>query len=166
MEVVQGWVGPLEGAQDFVLPWLRIEVKTVRPGASTFRASSVDQLDVSDVRLVLFVVTLVTLGPGIKGQSVAELIADVRQGIAAGGGESAVLEFESRLAAGGYIDLPEYQRQKIRVEAVRSFGVQDGFPRLRRSDLPAGVAGAIYDIEISACAPFEIQSAEVAHGHS
>lgn len=156
-EVVAAWVGPLDAPQDFVLPALRIEVKAIRPGARTTRISSVDQLDVTDARLLLAVVTLATIGPGAPGLSPANLVDEIQDRLERAAGAGAALDFGSRLAAGGYVAQAGYEQPMFRAEAIRFFEVSDRFPRLRRVDLPAGVAEASYDIELGPCVPFEIE---------
>jgi len=156
-EVIAAWVGPLDAPQDLALPALRIEVKTIRPGARTTRMSSVDQLDVEDARLLLAVVTLATIGAGAPGLSPAGLVDEIRGQLERAAGAGAALDFDSRLAAGGYVDQAGYEQPMFRAEAVRFFEVGEGFPRLRRADLPAGVAEASYDIELGPCAGFETE---------
>ena len=154
-EVIAAWVGPLAAQQDFTLPSLRIEVKTIRPGSATARISSVDQLDVEDADLFLAVVTLASIIPGTLGLSPAGLIAEIRDRLARTAGAGPVLDFDSRLAAGGYVAQSAYEQQMFRSEAIRFFDVHGAFPRLRRVDLPPGVAEVSYDIELGHCAAFE-----------
>jgi len=45
---------------------------------------------------------------------------------------------------------------RYRVLGLRTFGIEVNFPLLRRAQVPRGVARAEYDIEISACAAFEV----------
>lgn len=154
-EVVHNWVGPLDAPQDFTLSLLRIEAKTIRPGAGSVRISSADQLDVADAALLLSVVTLASVSHGGDGISVATLVAQIRERLVHDGPAGLLAEFDSRLAAAGYLDVPEYEQRTFRVEALRFFEVHGTFPRLRRSDLPYGVVHAAYEISLSVCAPFE-----------
>ena len=164
-DVVQSWVGPMGAPQDFTLPTLRIEVKTVRPGASTTRISSVEQLDVDDSVLFLAVVTLATLMPDMPGLSLPMVVDSIRKHLLDAGAHAATLEFESRLASSGYADLPEYTRQLFRLESIRYFEVREAFPRLRRADLPSGIGDVNYEIEIGRCTPFEVELAQENDGH-
>jgi hypothetical protein len=154
-DVVQSWVGPLEAPQDFTLPLLRIEVKCIRPGAGTVRITSADQLDVADADLLLSVVTLASVPAGADGFTVATLVTEIREHLSHDDPAGLLLEFDSRLAAAGYLDLPEYEQKRFRIEAIRFFQVHGTFPRLRRTDLPYGVADATYEIALGVCAPFE-----------
>jgi hypothetical protein len=152
-QVIDAWVGPLDAPQDFALPSLWIEAKATLPTASAVRITSVDQLDVTG-RLVLAVVTLANVSADSPGVSPASLVEGIRLQLTGSGSPSALLEFDSKLATLGYADDPVYSDTMFRIDGVRYFDVADGFPAIRRRDLPAGVAEAIYDIELSACAPF------------
>lgn len=153
-EVMDGWVGPLDAPQDFALPSLWIEAKATHPTASVVRVTSVDQLDVTG-RLLLAVVTLASVSADSPGVSSASLVEGIRGQLTRSGSPSALLEFDSKLATLGYADDPVYSETMFRVDGVRYFQVADDFPAIRRGDLPSGVAEAIYDVELSACAPFE-----------
>jgi Putative PD-(D/E)XK family member, (DUF4420) len=153
-EVVGGWVGPHEAPQDFALPSVLIEAKTVYPTASVVKISSVDQLDAAG-RLILAVVTLTTLTTDTGGVSLAEIVAEIEGVLIARGSYSATLELASSLAAAGCSEPPLFDRPRFRIDALRFYEVGPGFPLLRRSDLPAGVADAIYEIELGACSTFQ-----------
>jgi hypothetical protein len=148
-EVAQGWLGPLDGPQDFVLPSLRIEVKAVVPDATTVTVTSADQLDV-DVRTNLAIVTLASLIPGEEGVTLTGLVEELRDEL---GSTGALPVLESRLAATG-ADLSGADAISFRVDEIRFFDVVGDFPRIRRSDLPKGVAGVRYDLHIGACLPY------------
>jgi hypothetical protein len=162
--VVESWVGPLDAPQDFTLPFLRIESKAIRPGARTIRITSADQLDVDEVPLLLSVATLASDVSGVQGFTPASVVQAIRTELNHLGTEENALEFESRLAAAGYVDLPEYDRIAFRVEAIRFFEVRDDFPRLRRGDLPYGVAEAAYEISLGACGAFVTEFEKPSHG--
>jgi Putative PD-(D/E)XK family member, (DUF4420) len=153
-EVIDGWVGPLDAPQDFSLPSMWIEAKATLPTASVIRITSVDQLDASG-RLLLAVVTLANVSADSPGVSPASLVEGIRRQLTESGSPSALLEFDSKLATLGYADDPAYAETMFRIDRVRFFDVADGFPAIRRGDLPPGVAEAVYDVELSACAAFE-----------
>jgi hypothetical protein len=163
-EVVAGWIGPLDAPQDFALPSARLEVKTIRPGGSTARISSADQLDVHDADLFLVIATLARAAEGEGSFTAAGLVNELRSRLAASAPPATVADFESLLAAGGYADHPHYEQSRFRLDAIRTFAVTDGFPRLRRSDLPVGLSEVTYDIELSACGPFAAQLPGPSHG--
>ncbi|MBP0579590.1 PD-(D/E)XK motif protein [Labrys sp. LIt4] len=150
--VLLGWAGPMGGHQDVVLPGLRIEVKTIRPGASTTRINSLDQLDVVDTRLLLAVVTLAP-SDDVDGRSAARLVDDLRQDLLTREAHGALLELEARLQRGGYDGATGYDERFYRLDGIRYFQVEGDFPRLVRGLTPAGIDEAAYDIELARCHP-------------
>lgn len=153
-QVVDAWLGPLDAPQDFALPSLWVEAKAALPSASVVRITSVDQLDVAG-RLLLAVVTLANVSGDSPGVSPEHLVDSIREQLTNAAADGAVLEFDSKLATLGYADDPVYSQTMFRIDAVRFFEVKDPFPLIRRRDLPSGISEAVYDIELSACAPFE-----------
>lgn len=153
-EAVDAWVGPLDSPQDFAFPGLWIEAKAILPTASTVRITSADQLDVVG-RLLLAVVTLANVSADSPGVSTATLVEDIRRRLTDAQSPTAVLEFDSKLAALGYADDPVYAAIRFRDDGVRLFEVRDQFPAVRRRDLPPGVTEVLYDIELASCASFE-----------
>ncbi len=148
--VLLGWAGPLGGHQDIVLPGLRLEVKTARPGASTVKISSLDQLDVSDARLLL---SVVTLAPATEsdGRAASAFVEDIRSDLLSAHESGALLELERRLDRGGYDGAPGYDQIFFRLESVRHFAVEDDFPRLLRSTAPPGIDDCVYSVELARC---------------
>ena len=152
---IDAWVGPFDAPQDFCFPGLAVEVKTIRPGSSSVKISSTAQLDAPDGRLLLAVLSLsASTVDDLKAVSVAKMVSDLRQSFEHS--QSATHEFNSRLAAAGYIDNQAYEKICFHVGDIRLFEVRDSFPRLTRRSLPDGVLDARYDIELTACANFEI----------
>jgi hypothetical protein len=154
--VVDSWVGPLGAPQDFTLPSFFVETKAVRPGAATVSISSVDQLDASE-ELLLAVVALMGISPDDDGFDLGELVAEIRVSLTAGEAHMAALEFDSRLAAAGYRDGDPISQARFRTDGIMFYRISDGFPLLRRADLPVGVSEAAYEINLGACRPFEAE---------
>lgn len=152
-QVINGWLGPLDGAQDFVMPSLRIEAKAIQPDARVVAISSADQLALSP-RTMLAVVTLVTLLEGDDGLTLEQLATDIDGRLAALGEEGGRLMFESRLAATGFADAGPYRSISFRVDELRYYEVRAGFPLFTRESLPEGVAEVRYDIELGSLQAF------------
>lgn len=156
---IEAWVGPFDASQDFCFPDLSIEVKTIRPGSPTVKISSIAQLDTTGGRLLLAVLSLsASTAEDPKAVSVANIVDDLRCKLAPS--EPAAREFNSRLAAAGYVDSQKYENTFFRVGDIRLFEIKDNFPRLTRRELPEGVVEARYDISLAACANFEISEIE------
>ena len=147
-DVAPGWMGPLGGPQDFVLPDRRIEVKATFASARSVHISSVDQLD-TDEPLLLAVVILTTLagGPGIAP---AEVVARLDERFFATSPETASM-YRKRLDAVGYVDVPMYHDPMFRLDGIEFFEVEGDFPRIRRAGLGLGVDKVVYDVLLGAC---------------
>jgi hypothetical protein len=87
------------------------------------------------------------------GDSPAKLVGQIRDAIDQY--PSAAIEFDSRLISAGYVDNEWYDTLRFRLDSLRYYAVTSEFPRITRSMLPVGVADAIYEIGLAACAAFE-----------
>ena len=150
-DVVAGWVGPLGGPQDIVVPDRRIEVKSVTPAARSAHISSVEQLDTSEP-LTLAVVTLAAVAGG-EGIAPSQSVERIRHRISeAGSGVAA--QFGQRLDAFGYLPDPLYSAPMFRLDGMDFYDVVGEFPRLRRASVPAGNEHVTYDLVLALCAPY------------
>jgi Putative PD-(D/E)XK family member, (DUF4420) len=152
-EVVTGWVGPLAGPNDFVLPGHHLEVKTTFPSARSVRITSIDQLD-RDERLTLGVVILTTLGAPGEGLAAADLVDRLSRRIFDASGPDGLATFERRLDAARWEPDPLYSRPMFRFDRIDYYSVTGEFPRLRRPGMPAGIGRVMYDILIGSCSPY------------
>lgn len=147
------WVGPDDAPQDFVLPSVNVEVKTIQSGSAFVTISSLDQLETGAQPLLIAVVELVRCAPGTGGLSLFDAVAQAREGLS--GAPAAVDRFEEQLGKAGYIDRDEYKLNEYRVARTRWFGVRPTFPRLARSRVPEAIRDARYQLLVSALAGFE-----------
>lgn len=146
-DVVSGWVGPLGGAQDFVLPDRMIEVKTTYASARSVHISSVDQLD-TDEPLFLAVVTLTTLVGG-AGIAPNELVSRIESRLLAVDADLAIA-FRQRLDGVGYLPVPRYDTPMFRLDRLDFYEVGNSFPRIRRAEVGTGIESVVYDVMIGA----------------
>lgn len=153
---INGWVGPHDAPQDFLIAGIALEVKTCTPTATCVRISSLEQLD---ARCPLRLATI-HLTPSGQTQTAAftpaALVASIRQQL--GENTPPRAEFELRLAEAGYRDLPVYAKKWYQCDGTRYYRVpcHGDFPRLTTTTVPAGITAAIYEIALSSCAPYEI----------
>lgn len=149
-DVVSGWMGPVSGPQDFVLPGRRIEVKATFSSSRSVHISSLEQLD-TDEPLTLAVVTLTTM-PGGAGIAPTELVARIDNRVLAAGAETATV-YRKRLGAAGFLLDPLYNQPMFRLDSMDFYDVEGSFPKIRRQGVSAGVEKVVYDVLLSACAP-------------
>ena len=143
---LEGWLGPLDGIQDFHLGLGALEVEaSTSPAGFPATIGSLEQLD-DRVRQPLFVV-------GAKfrqidsGRNLPTFIAD----LLASFGEDYECQrlFGERLLAAGYFTqhAERYSRRFV-LNEIRVLQVLEGFPRLIQGSIPPGILGARYDIDL------------------
>lgn len=150
---VDAWCGPNGSHQDFIFGNTAVETKTISGRErNTVRISSEDQLESACDNLFLTIFRLSEMPESERALSLNDAVRLVEGELT----DPAVLEeFRGRLGACGYAGIKEYDAPKFIVAGQRAFKVADGFPRLIRSGLPAGVAKAGYDIQLEKIEPFE-----------
>ena len=148
------WQGPFEAPQDFVLPDLNIEVKTIFPGTTKVRIASLEQLETFNTRLLLAIMILAPAPDENEDCfTLRGLVRTVRTMIQ---DDEALADFEMRLAAIGYVDRDEYDQTRMRLQNIRFFEVLDGFPRITRNSVLIGIDSATYTVDLALCGQFEI----------
>ena len=144
---VQHWTGPDPGKQDFQFESGAIEVKSWRgKGNPRVRISSEVQLDTSAAGAVWLAVLEIDQRPAGPGDTLAGLIASVRD-LTAGLPATQSL-FENKLLSCGWRDeLSNVRTERYTVLSTEFFEVADSFPRLIPSSLPSGVSDVTYRID-------------------
>lgn len=148
-DLVQGWVGPKGGHQDYSFPsgeaW---EVKAKRSSAHHVRVSSGEQLDPSGKQLRLAVLDLDERAHPQEGtKSLLDLVTNYRAQLSISPFERNL--FDILLASLG-VDLSDEYYAKTRFLLQKSvlYRVDEEFPCLRSSALPPNVEKVKYDLDI------------------
>jgi hypothetical protein len=143
---IEGWLGPINGVQDFALGTGAIEVKaTIAATGFVATIASLEQLDDS-IRQPLFLAG-VRLCQGPSGMSLPEIIADTRELLC----ESATARssFDIKLLHAGYMDaLSGHYKRCFSPVCTQIFRIAEGFPRLTKSGVPHQVTRARYELDI------------------
>ncbi len=145
-EVVEAWVGPLKGIQDFAIGLGAIEVKsTLSPAGFSARITSLDQLD-DLLKNPLFLV-FVRLAPDPDGKTLPEAIIEISQKIEKS--PIALNLFLNRLICAGFLEglADRYIRRFLRTE-TRIFPVSGTFPRLTHANVPQGIKSVQYELTL------------------
>lgn len=154
---VAGWVGPYDAPKDFVFDQVEVEIKAVHRQPRVIQISSLEQLSDSKRPLFLWTkevaITEVTVP---DPHSVQALIGRIRETLACD--HSAAEAFESRLRAAGYEDRREYDLRAIRFGPAFCYRVQGTFPRVQRSEVPPGVASAVYELSVPSLQDHRVRS--------
>jgi len=143
---IEGWLGPLDGVQDFELGTGALEVKSTLSSAGfPARIGSLEQLD-DAVRQPLFVVGE-RLHQTESGQNLPDFVDVAR--LAAKADPGAVSALNDRLVAAGYFDshADRYPR-RFSLTGTLVIEVSDAFPRLTIGRVAFGITRAAYDIDL------------------
>ena len=152
---LEGWVGPLDAEQDFRYPDSIFEVKTLCPSALNVKISSAEQLEDAGCPFQLVTVVLNSSERGDAGSfCLPDIVNDLRQRFE--GDPLVRMLFEERLLSAGYLDHEGYQNHIYQSGGFRRFCVKEGFPRIVRSSLPAGIGRVTYELNLAACLTFEV----------
>lgn len=156
---VDAWLGPERSHQDFIFGNTSVEVKSLSGAErNSVRVSSEDQLESLNDALFLRVYRLSSLPDAAGARSLNEAIADAQARLS---DADAVEAFDRKLVAFGYAPLPDYDKPRFVISDMRTFRITEGFPRLLRSQLPAGIANVAYDIKLESISAFECDGAAI-----
>lgn len=161
-QAVESWLGPERSHQDFIFGNTAIEIKSLSGNErSEVRISSEDQLETLNDNLFLRIYRLSALADAAGALSLNDIIATVQTEL---NSAEAITSFDRKLIAHSYAPLVEYDDPRFSVSEVRTFAVEDGFPRLKRSALPAGIAKVNYTIRLEAIDSFTTDNSLVFGG--
>jgi hypothetical protein len=145
--VVDAWVGPCDGAQDYMLGTGAIEVKTTTSaGVFSVRISSLEQLDDSQRNpLYLAAVRIRLIDSGCSLPDRIGVLRDIIQTAAPG----SIVDFELKLLQAGYYNsFSGSYLHRFEYVDTRIILVDNDFPRLVSKAIPPGIIRAKYEIEI------------------
>ncbi len=157
---IDAWRGPEDGAKDFELHGLCIEVKARRGAARPqVQISSADQLaDVpaADVVLLVHDVDSAVKPKGMTLSDHVQIVEDIFQSVSM----AAYGSWERLLTAAGFDWSHDYSDRRWMVGKRNSFQVIEGFPRIG-SPVSTGILNVKYAVALDACASFMIEEGEL-----
>jgi hypothetical protein len=153
-QAVESWAGPKHAAQDFHFGSWAIEVKTTMHPQMVVKVSSLEQLDNSPWEELYIVHRTVRLVSTSEAPSLKATVDNIR--VALPPEDATRREFEASLLAIGYQTAHEhrYGRKGIYQEAATTYRIEEGFPRILRDDVHAGVRDARYRIDLRSAGKF------------
>jgi hypothetical protein len=161
-EAVASWTGPSRAPQDFQTRGWAVEVKTTgTEQPQRLRVTSSRQLDDTGLTLLVVYHLSVDIRAAGQGETLPSMV-DAMRSLAAAHPPSAD-SFEDHLLEMGYLDQnsDQYSSAAYTPRGESAYRVSDGFPRIVEAMLPAGVGDVSYVIDASACAPYELDMAEL-----
>lgn len=156
---IESWLGPDGADRDFIYNNRWYEIKAISTGKDKVTISSLNQLESDNVGfLVLFHVdeTSATDGSAI---SVVELIEEIRNSIK--DMPVSLHEFENKLLKLGYLKKKTYEEIYFSIGEVITYQVEDTFPRLVTSSVPAEIVSAKYDLSVAGIEKWKADEAEL-----
>jgi len=143
---VEGWLGPINGVQDFALGAGAVEVKTTIAAAGFVATiASLEQMDDSS-RQPLYLAGI-RICQDASGMSLSEVIEDTRALLREDA--TARHSFNIKLLHAGYLDaLSDHYKRSFMLVCMQIFPVVEGFPRLTRAAVPRHVIQARYELDI------------------
>lgn len=161
---VEAWRGPERSHQDFIFGNTAIEIKSLSGAErSEVQISSEDQLESLNDNLFLRIYRLNALAEAVEALSLNALIAIVHSILDSA---ESIASFDRKLIAHNYAPLPDYDDPKFAVSDIRTFKVSANFPRLVRSQLPAGITKISYRIRLESIDAFKTGDTLVFGAHN
>ena len=146
-ELINSWLGPEGYYQDYVFPKIWYEVKAITKRSEKITISSLQQLDVENEGKIYTVildkievdtVTSTTLNSIIK---VIEF--EFRDDILL------IERFKDKLIKVGYFYSDEYDNFIYEVNKIKTYNVDNTFPRIRKNELPIEIGKVKYELILS-----------------
>ena len=158
-EAVRAWVGPAAAPKDFAHLSTSVEVKTVsRRDPDRCRISHERQLDTTGLAHLFLVHQVIGTAP--EGSSLEELVDALRDDPFV---RAELAWFENCLLEAGWLDAHrgQYINDRYVLARRQCFSVREGFPRMVPADLPAGVSGVSYLVDLSTCGSHRVDEGAV-----
>lgn len=150
---MNAWLGLERSQQDFIFGNTAVEIKSLSgTERNVVRISSEDQLESLNDALFLRIYRLSSLADAMEARSLNQLVSTLQDSLAA---NDSIELLNRKLSKSGYAPVPEYDEPRFVVTEVRTFCVEQDFPRLIRSMLPIGITKVAYDIKLETIATFE-----------
>lgn len=146
-KALTGWLGPLHADRDFEYEDNWYESKAMSSGSEIVRISSFDQLDIDKIGDLVICRLDKTNDEDPSGISLEKTVDKLRE--LAEGDEAALSTLQVRLMLAGYkLDDSQIDTAYL-FRGFENYAVGDGFPRIRKSELPNGVVNGAYSLDLS-----------------
>lgn len=148
LTAVLGWVGADGLDQDFMYSERWYEVKSIGISSTSITISSLEQLDCTQAG-ELVIVYIDKVSPSKSDAfSLNEVVYRISSKFSSD--IDALLLFQNKLTAYGYIDLQEYSEKKYYFHGMKRYEVIDLFPRITSKSVPTEVISLSYELSLPA----------------
>lgn len=150
-DAIASWMGPMLGHKDFEIDDTWYEVKAVNENAMQVSISSIEQLE-SNAEGHLVISRLEECSIVNKNAIfLNELVISIIEKI---DNQDALMSFRSKLENIGYYSDPAYDDFAFWQKGTQIYRIAEGFPRLRRKDMPLAVGNAKYTLLLDGIAMY------------
>jgi hypothetical protein len=158
---IKYWTGPTGAMHDFELGKIALECKTMAGNRSQkISISNERQLEDDGYESLFLACVAITVRKNAE-PSLVTLVKDI-EGLL-GRDPLNLVNFHNSLLSSGYNKIHEelYAKEGYHVDDVLYYRVSEGFPRLLAKNLPNGVGGLGYTVDLSACLEFKTMASDV-----
>lgn len=150
-KAISSWSGAEKTRKDFAFDKEWFEVKTIDFGKDTVHISSIEQLD-SPIPGCLVVFQVERMAEEYKGITLNKLVSSVLKKIPSVSDKDILT---SKLKDYNYSFNPRYDDYVFELRATDEYLVDENFPRISRSGIPAAIAKASFDLLIAEILPYK-----------
>ena len=150
-EGLNGWSGPEPTHKDFSFGNDWYEIKTVNSFKNVVNISSVEQL-YSEYDGHLVVYQLEKMSPSFEGVKLNKLVASINEQIVLDNDKDVFFE---KLKQVGYSYNEIYDNYCYNFVGKKTYIVNDGFPRIKTTDIPQGIGKVQYEVILSMIEKFK-----------
>lgn len=152
---LNAWIGPDGADQDFIFTDRWTEIKCTGISTETISISSLEQLDEELPGFICVYFIDKTTQENINGFTLMGKVNQLRDIFEENIRAREI--FENKLFMYGYADKKEYHEQKYSCRGSNIYKVDIDFPRLTKSNVPAQIVSAKYNISLAAIEKWKIK---------
>lgn len=154
-KALESWSGPEKTHKDFSLDDTWYEIKSITSGKPSVKISSLEQLD-SDIDGYLVVYELEKMSSSFNGVKLNQVVQKLLNKF---GSVSTDYKdkFITKLSLYNYDFSNNYDEYVFYVTDRKVFSVKEGFPRIKRKDLPIEICNLQYELSLQTLTKYQSQ---------
>lgn len=143
---INSWLGTMGSDQDYVINSTWYEIKSINSGAKGIEISSMEQLDIDTIGKLVVVELNKTATTSKNAINLNTLIENTLNNLQS---MQAKEKFEEIIFNFGYIKDDEYDNYCFEMKRMKTYLVDENFPRIRRKLIPNEIISINYEISTS-----------------
>lgn len=152
---IEAWGGPESDLQDFLMTNCVIEIKShLTSKNEVISISSIHQLESPKE---YFYLGVIALSKSSEGDTVDDLIKQIKALLLLQGSEEIVNVFEEKVLEYGFHELLHFEQLEIfKVDRVTFYKVNNYFPKLDSTSIPSQIIRIQYQIDLTRCLDYQM----------